>query len=72
MSKWIICYPGGDQRKLAVTEICPGLEYEIADYSLASRNDYPTEEEAVVRARELARTHGLRFIPPTGYSNFLD
>ena len=72
MSKWIICYPKGDQRKLAVAEICEGMEYEKSDYSLASRQDYCSQEDAIDRAQELATIHKLQFIPPHGHSRFLD
>ncbi len=54
MSKWIICFPRGDQRKLAIAEICNNLEYEKNDYALASRHEYFSKDDAVYQARELA------------------
>jgi hypothetical protein len=66
-SQWIIVYSRGNSKKLAVVEISHGLEYEINDYSLASRerfhdtDEVSGEHEAVKYARDLANRHGLEF-----------
>lgn len=61
MSKWIIVYDKGNPGILAVAEISPGMEYEIADYSLASQHDYKSEGQARHEAGKLARKNGLKF-----------
>jgi len=72
MSNWHIVYPCGDRTKLCVVEICEGLEYELADYAVASRKSFPSEDEAVKYARALAETHGLVFEGDSRDSGYLD
>jgi hypothetical protein len=67
MSQWIIVYSRGNNKRLAVVEISRGLEYEINDYSVASRKRFHDtdeksgEREAVEYARDLAARHGIEF-----------
>lgn len=56
-SKWHIVYPCGDRTKLSVVEICEGLEYELIDYAVASRQEFPNPYLAAKYAKELAREH---------------
>lgn len=62
MSKWIIIYPCGDRSKISTAEICSGMEYEINEYALASRQEFHDEQEAWVYARQLARDHGKNYV----------
>lgn len=61
MSQYIIVYPSGHRNRLAVVEICAGLEYEKSDYAIASRQEFDTEEAAILYAKELAHEHGKKF-----------
>jgi hypothetical protein len=69
---FIICYPSGDESKLAVAEISYACDYEKKDYRLASRHDYVTREDAVRVARDLAKKHGKEYEAEAGEHNFLD
>lgn len=60
-SKWHIVYPCGDRKRLSVVEICAGLEYELSDYAVASRESFDDPESADGYAAELAKKHGLEF-----------
>lgn len=71
-SKYYIVYPRGDHNKLAVVEIVDALSYELNDYSVASRNDFPTYQEAAIYAKQLARENGKVFEPDTDEPNYLD
>lgn len=52
-----------------VAEICFGMEYELTDYSLASRKQFDSEEEAEEYARTLAKKHNKEL---KGVTNYLD
>ena len=71
MSQYHIVYPSGDQTKLSVVEICEGLEYELSDYSVASRERFDSEHNANVHAKYLAKEHAKSFIS-TSEENYLD
>ncbi len=59
-STWIIVYPNGNRQRLAIIEICDGLEYEIGDYAVASRQRFPADPDgAFAYAQVLARENGL-------------
>lgn len=59
-SKYHIVYSGNTDR-LIVVEICAGLEYELSDYRVASRQSFDSEEEADDYAVDLALKHRLKF-----------
>lgn len=66
---WFVCYPRGDQSKLAVACVSQGCSWEKDDYSLASSKEFRSEDEAEEHARFLARKHNLKL---KGVSNLLD
>ena len=72
MSKYHIVYPSGDKSKLAVVEICEGLEYELSDYSLASRQSFVAENEAKAYAKFLAKNNDKEFVSSSVEEDFLD
>lgn len=59
-SKYHIVY-SGQTDNLVVVEICEGLEYELSDYRVASRNSFDTEKEADDYAVDLALKYRLKF-----------
>lgn len=61
-SNYHIIFPMGDRTRLEVVEICYGLEYELYDYSVASRQSFSSFEDASLYARKLAQEHGLTYI----------
>ncbi len=65
MEDWIffICYPGGDKSKITVGYESYSCSYEIEDYSLASRERWCESSEAIVYCKELAKKHGLEYVP---------
>lgn len=69
-SKYHIVFPCGDKTKLSVVEICEGLEYELQDYMVASRESFYTKEDASDYAVDLAKKHNLSFNKPD--NNYLD
>ncbi len=71
MSQWIVIYPRGDRTRISTAEICDGMEYEIKDYALASRQRFYTKQDADEYAVELAREHG-RATELEGYNDYLD
>lgn len=59
-STWIIVYPNGNRKRLAIIEICDGLEYEINDYAVASRQRFLGDPDGAFEyAQSLARENGL-------------
>ena len=66
-SKYHIVYAGRKTDELVVVEICAGLEYELSDYNVASRNSFDYEEEAAEYANELAMKNGLKFLSKNTY-----
>jgi len=60
-SRWLIIYPRGDKTKLSIVEIVPALDYEIADYSVASRQAIYDLDEARTYAKSLAKANGLTY-----------
>ena len=69
-STWIIVYPGGNRKRLAVVEICSGLEYEKTDYDIASRREFFGDPDGAYEyASSLAEANGLRL---EGESALLD
>lgn len=69
-STWVIVYPNGNRNRLAVVEICSGMEYEKTDYAVASRREfYGDPEGANTYAQELASQHNLAL---DGVTQYLD
>lgn len=62
-SKYHIVYADSDHASIAVVEIVPALDYELNDYSVASRESFWTRKVAVAHARDMASKNGLRFVP---------
>ena len=62
-STYHIVFPGGDRSKLKVIELVAALSYELSEYAVASRQEFPDRGEAVKYARKLAEQHGLEFVP---------
>ena len=62
-----IVYSCGDRTRLAVVEICAGMEYELNDYDVASRRSHDTEDEAYQYAKKLASDHNLILESETAY-----
>jgi hypothetical protein len=60
--KYFIIFPSGDKSKLSLVRLTPPMEYEINDYSVASRKDFHDKEEAIKYAKELAESHGLHYV----------
>ncbi len=75
-SKWHIVFPCGDKTRLSVVEICNGLEYELSDYSVASRNSFDNPMDAHLYAKDLADKHKLDYRADTDVvgheANYLD
>ena len=72
MSKWIIIYPRGDRTRISTAEICEGLEYEINDYALASRQEFYEASDAYAYARKLAKDNGKAYEGEAGEHDYLD
>jgi len=66
---YFICYPGGDQSRLAVDYVDSGCRYQMSDYALASSREFWNQEDADEHARTLAQRHGLKLHK---VSNLLD
>jgi hypothetical protein len=62
-SKYHIVYADREHTSIAVVEIVPALDYELNDYSVASRESFWTRKEAVAHARDMSSKHGLNFVP---------
>ena len=60
-SKYHIVYPCGDRSALSVVEICNGMEHELTDYDVASRESFSRESDAEEYATELARKNKKEF-----------
>lgn len=75
-SKYYIIYPRGDRSKISVVEIVDALDYELSDYAVASRQSFTDPNEAVPYAKELAKTHGLKYehgsLSREGINDYLD
>lgn len=71
-SRYHIVFPGGDRTRLSVVEIVDALSYELSEYAVASRRDFPDYAEAATYAKELAVTNNLHFEPDSSEPNFLD
>lgn len=72
MSNWYIIYSCGNKKKLSVVEICESLQYELNDYSVASRKSFTDEESAIKYAKSLAVEHGLDYDGPCDGHDYLD
>ena len=62
MSTYHIVYPRGDRSKLSVVEICAGLEYELDDYAVASRETFYDRPSAYEYAISLAKVNRLTYV----------
>lgn len=75
-STYHIVYPRGDRSKICVVEIVDALSYELSDYALASRNSFTDPDEAVAYAKELAKTHNIKYehgsLSSSGINDYLD
>jgi len=71
MSQWIIIYPRGDRSRISTAQICEGMEYEIKEYALASRQRFYSEQEANEYAIQLASEFG-RTPEIDGHHDYLD
>ena len=71
-SNFHIVFPCGDRTRLAVAEICFGMEYELSDYAVASRESFPNYDDAAKYAEQLARENQLQFQPDRDHPVFLD
>jgi hypothetical protein len=58
---YYIIYPAGDKTKLTVLFLSYTMNYEIGDYSLASRKEFNDKKEAIAHAKYLAVKHGLKY-----------
>lgn len=67
-----IVYPRGDKSRLTVVEILDALDYELADYSVASKESFPDRKDAVSHAKELAKRHGKTFESSEPEDDYLD
>jgi hypothetical protein len=61
-SLYHIIYPRGDKSQLKVVEILAALDYELSEYSVASRKSFDNYYEAVDYAKSLAKENGLTFV----------
>ena len=70
---YYIVYPSGDKDKIDVAQC---HDYEKDEYSLASRNSYHDEEEAIIHAMELSKKFSKTYVGnlPDGekYHEYLD
>lgn len=66
---FIIVYPRGDRTKISVAE---AQDFDVPDYSLASRYWFWSESECIKYARGLARRNNLNFEYQGSGSDFLD
>lgn len=66
---FIIVYPQGNREYISVAE---AQDFDVPDYSLASRYWFWNESECIQYARGLARRNNLSFIGPSSTSDFLD
>lgn len=71
-STYHIVYPRGDRTKLSVIELVEALSYELNDYAVASRRNFPTYQEAAAYAKDLAKEHNLTFEADTDEPDYLD
>lgn len=71
-STYHVIYPRGERDKLSIVEIVPALDYELADYAVASRESFDSYQAAATYTKELAQKHGKQFIPDRGEDDFLD
>lgn len=62
-SRFHIVFPRGDRAKLCVVEIVPALDYELAEYAVASVENFPLYVEAADFARRLAKAYNLEYVP---------
>ena len=60
---YFIAYPWGDKNKLAVCSVSIACEYEINEYSLASRKRWNDNEldEAIKYCRDLCKETGKQY-----------
>jgi hypothetical protein len=66
-SKYHIIFTNADHTEISTVEIVPALDYELRDYSVASRQFFWTQKEANAYGAELAEKHGIKFVQkPTG------
>jgi hypothetical protein len=56
---YYIIYPRGNKKKLMVIELTDGLEYELSDYDVASKNSFYDIQEAIEYGKDLAKKHNL-------------
>lgn len=62
MSSYFIVFPQGNRKKLAVVEIVDSLRYEISDYAVASRKEFPDDLPGAIKyAKQLAKDNGLEY-----------
>lgn len=69
-SRYYLIYPRGDRTKLCTLEVPEGMEYELMDFAIASRNSFDDEEEACVYGQKLADTHKLTFDAGSRYREY--
>jgi hypothetical protein len=67
---WHIIYPGGKQSKIRVVEITSDSEYQLEDYSVASRKEFYDKFVAEEYAIELAKENNKFFIGPGFDGNY--
>ena len=58
-----IAYPRGDKSRLAVCSVSIACEYEINEYSLASRKRWNEDEraDAIEYCKSLCKEHGKQY-----------